>query len=71
MGLSLPFTKPDFPGIAEGIKVSQANHKAIIAVDEAGTEAAAVTTIEFIPESSFEGPEFTANQSSVSLYYSR
>ncbi|RWS23907.1 leukocyte elastase inhibitor-like protein [Leptotrombidium deliense] len=61
MGLTLPFTKPDFSEIAEGIKISEAKHKAMIAVDEAGTVAAAVTTIELVPESLFVGPKFIAN----------
>ena len=36
-----------FPGIAEGIFIDQAIHRANITVDESGTEAAAVTGIAF------------------------
>ncbi|RWS29998.1 serpin-2 precursor [Leptotrombidium deliense] len=61
MGLSSIFEKPDLSGIAPNIKVSDAKHKALISVDEGGTEAAAITTLRIIPTSLFTGPEFTAD----------
>ncbi len=44
LGLTAPFgPDADFSGIAPGLRISQAVHRANITVDEAGTEAAAVT----------------------------
>jgi serine protease inhibitor len=44
MGLTAPFgSQADFGGIAPGLSISQAVHKANITVDQKGTEAAAVT----------------------------
>ena len=62
-GLTLPFDADaaDFSGVtgsddeADRIHVSQAMHKAMIAVDEAGTEAAAATAIEFALRSAAPG----------------
>ncbi len=55
MGLNLPFDsdKADFSGVTgssaetDRIHISQAEHKALIEVNEKGTEAAAATAIEF------------------------
>lgn len=55
LGLKQPFNqdKADFTGMTESaeekdrIHISQVRHKAVIEVDEAGTEAAAVTGVEF------------------------
>jgi serpin B len=45
LGLRAPFEAANFDGIAPGIFISDAVHKANISVDEWGTEAAAVTAI--------------------------
>jgi serpin B len=46
MGLRQPFTDAaDFSGIADGLFINGAMHRANITVDEHGTEAAAVTAI--------------------------
>uniref|UniRef100_A0A672J0X4 Alpha-1-antitrypsin homolog n=1 Tax=Salarias fasciatus TaxID=181472 RepID=A0A672J0X4_SALFA len=41
----------DFSGLSEDIKlkVSKVSHQAVLSVDETGTEAAAATTVEFVP----------------------
>uniref|UniRef100_A0AAY4D1B3 Serpin domain-containing protein n=1 Tax=Denticeps clupeoides TaxID=299321 RepID=A0AAY4D1B3_9TELE len=50
MGVEEAFTsKADFSGIAEAsMHVAEVKHKAILKVDEEGTEAAGVTTVEFV-----------------------
>lgn len=48
LGLTVAFTEAaDFAGIAPGLFIDQALHRATITVDEWGTEAAAVTGIAF------------------------
>ncbi|XP_071380199.1 alpha-1-antitrypsin homolog [Centroberyx affinis] len=54
MGISSAFgDAADFSGISEEVKlkVSKVSHKAVLSVDETGTEAAASTTIEIMPMS--------------------
>lgn len=50
MGLTLPFSdQANFTGISEGapLQISDVLHRAVIKLDEEGSEAAAVTVIEF------------------------
>ncbi|WP_248962149.1 serpin family protein [Sphaerisporangium perillae] len=47
LGLGAVFDDADFSGIAEGLFIGQAVHRANISVDEWGTEAAAVTGLAF------------------------
>ncbi|XP_057678217.1 alpha-1-antitrypsin homolog isoform X2 [Corythoichthys intestinalis] len=54
MGITAAFgDSADFSGITEDVKLklSKASHQAVLSVDEAGTEAAAVTTLEIMPMS--------------------
>nr|XP_057931263.1 alpha-1-antitrypsin homolog [Doryrhamphus excisus] len=54
MGVTAAFgNAADFSGISQEIKlkVSKASHQAVLSVDETGTEAAAVTTLEVMPMS--------------------
>ncbi|KAM7395762.1 hypothetical protein PAMA_007171 [Pampus argenteus] len=54
MGITAAFgDKADFSGISGEVKlkVSKVSHQAMLSVDEKGTEAAAVTTIELMPMS--------------------
>ena len=66
MGMPLAFSDwADFTGILKGggIKISKVKHKTFIEVDEKGTEAAAVTSVEI--ELTSVGPQktyFTANK---------
>ncbi|XP_041831110.1 alpha-1-antitrypsin homolog [Melanotaenia boesemani] len=60
MGITAAFgEKADFSGMSEEIKlkVSKVNHKAVLSVDETGTEAASATTIEIMPMSMPENVE--------------
>ncbi|KAM4633472.1 alpha-1-antitrypsin homolog [Polymixia lowei] len=54
MGIASAFgDMADFSGVSEEVKlkVSKVSHKAVLSVDETGTEAAASTTIEIMPMS--------------------
>lgn len=64
MGLTAPFSSAaDFSGMVEGggLWISDALHKATIAVDEVGTEATAATVIA-MDESAMERAEFEATR---------
>jgi len=52
----------DFSGIAENIFISRVLHKAVVDVNEKGTEAAAVTVGEFVTTSYSEPVKFIANR---------
>lgn len=80
LGLKQPFNqdKADFTGMTESaeekdrIHISQVRHKAVIEVDEAGTEAAAVTGVEFSGRSIRpKFPEFIINRPFVYMITDR
>ena len=52
----------DFSGIAENICISQVLHKAVVDVNEQGTEAAAVTSVEMVFTSAQEPVAFIADR---------
>ncbi|MDD3078647.1 MAG: serpin family protein [Paludibacter sp.] len=64
MGMQLPFTDyADFSGISDDqLTISQILHKTYVAVDEDGTEAAAVTAIEFETTSLPDYPTVNVNR---------
>jgi len=52
----------DFSGIAENVCISSVLHKAVVDVNEKGTEAAAATSVEMVLTSMREPVSFTANR---------
>jgi serpin B len=64
MGLTVPFTgAADFSGIAPGLFIDQAIHRANITVDQRGTEAAAATGIAMTSSAPLPPPvSFTADR---------
>lgn len=64
MGMGEAFSaKADFSGISNGVSISRVLHKAVIEVNEEGSEAAGVTVVE-MKETAFMGdpPSFIANR---------
>jgi len=69
LGMNLAFRRSaDFEGISEGIMISKIIHKAVLIVNEEGSEAAAATAIVFIRSLSLD-PEFIVDHPFVFLIY--
>jgi len=63
LGMGICFTDDaDLTGIRENLLISSVLHKAVIEVNEKGTEAAAVTSVEIKTTSAGEAPEFIADR---------
>jgi serpin B len=63
LGMGICFTEDaDLSGIRQNIMISSVLHKAVIEVNEKGTEAAAVTSVEIKTTSAGENPEFIADR---------
>ncbi|PKM85490.1 MAG: proteinase IV [Firmicutes bacterium HGW-Firmicutes-11] len=63
MGMVLPFDPAaDFSGIREGLFISQVLHKAVIEVNEEGSEAAGVTVVVMEESAALEPLTFIADQ---------
>lgn len=63
LGMGIAFTDAaDFSGIREGILISRVLHKAVIEVDEEGSEAAAATVVEMQECAAVEPLQFIADR---------
>ncbi|SKC68897.1 serpin family protein [Maledivibacter halophilus] len=63
LGMEEAFSESaDFSGIKEGIFISRVLHKAVIEVNEEGSEASGVTVVEMTESAQIEPDEFIANR---------
>jgi len=62
MGIAFAFGPADFAGIAPGLFISQVLHKAVIEVNEQGSEAAAATVVELAKSAPSEPVEFIVDR---------
>lgn len=63
LGMKNAFTPgADFSGIREGIFISRVLHKAVIEVNEKGSEAAAATVVEMVECAALNPPSFIADR---------
>ncbi len=63
MGMQNPFTpQADFSNIREGLFISRVLHKAVIEVNEEGSEAAGVTVVEMTESAAMDPIVFTADR---------